>query len=202
MFIKKQGFIPLLKQYKDTSMDNKIIKSKDYPNPLGKASVTGFTLIELLVVVAIIGLLATLVAVNVNNAKQKGRDTARKGNISQLKNALELHYQQYGYFPYSLSDGASFSCVDALPGQSETGGYVNHLAEYIKPIPSDPLKAAGVRDQVANGCLAYRSIGSHYKIIANLELDTNAMVNDGGVRTCWYERYTQSGQSFDPGTCP
>ncbi|MFA4873630.1 MAG: prepilin-type N-terminal cleavage/methylation domain-containing protein [Patescibacteria group bacterium] len=161
-----------------------------------------FTLIELLVVVAIIGLLATLVAVNVNNAKQKGRDTTRKGNISQLRNALELHYQQYGYFPYSGTDGAIFNCVDALPGQSDTGGYVNHLGDYIKPIPIDPLKAAGVRDLLANGCLAYRSIGSHYKIIANLELDTNIMANDGGVRTCWYEVYTQGGQSFDPTICP
>ena len=202
MLTKKQGFIPLLKQYNDKSMDKKIIKSKDYSNPLRKTSVTGFTLIELLVVVAIIGLLATLVAVNVNNAKQKGRDTTRKGNISQLKNALELHYQQYGYFPYSNADGANFDCLDALPAQSQTGGYVNHLGDYIKPIPIDPLKAAGVRDTLARGCLAYKGNGSHYKVIANLELDTNAMVNDGGVRTCWFEAYTQSGQSFDPGNCP
>ena len=154
----------------------------------------GFTLIELLVVVAIIGLLATLAAVAVNNARQKGRDGTRKGNISQLKNALELYYQQNGGFPQSSGSGANFDCLNSTPPAG--------LSTYITPVPADPLVTSGQRTTLAEGCMAYRSNGSHYKIIANMELDTDTMANDGGVRSCWYELYSQLGQSFDPGVCP
>jgi len=152
----------------------------------------GFTLIELLVVVAIIGLLATLAAVSVNNARQKGRDSTRKGNISQLKNALELYYQQNGQFP----SNASFECL------SPTGPTYAGLANFINPIPEDPLAVNGMRTTLAEGCMRYRSDGSHYKIAAALELDTGSMDNDGGVRSCWFEIYSQLGQAFDPGVCP
>jgi len=154
----------------------------------------GFTLIELLVVIAIIGLLATLAAVAVNNARQKGRDTTRKGNISQLKNALELYYQQNGAFPQPAGNPAGFQCLNTDPPVG--------LATYITPVPTDPLNTSGLRLTLADGCMAYRSNGSHYKIIAAMELDTDIMDNDGGVRSCWYEVYSQYGQSFDPGSCP
>ena len=42
-----------------------------------------FTLIELLVVVAIIGLLASIVVINVNNARKKGRDARRLSDLRQ-----------------------------------------------------------------------------------------------------------------------
>jgi len=155
---------------------------------------SGFTLIELLVVVAIIGLLATLAAVSLNNARQKGRDSKRKGDISQMKNALELYYQQNGQFPLSSNSGADFDCTNSDP---PTG-----LETFITPVPSDPLTQNGFSTTLAEGCMAYRSTGSHYKIIANMELDTGIMDNDGGVRSCWYEVYSQYGQSFDPGVCP
>ena len=63
----------------------------------------GFTLIELLVVVAIIGLLATLSIVALNNARARARDARRVADIKQIQTALELYYNDQGSYPASLS---------------------------------------------------------------------------------------------------
>jgi len=52
----------------------------------------GFTLVELLVVIAIIGVLSAVAVVNLNSARDKGIDAARKGNMSALPAAAEVYY--------------------------------------------------------------------------------------------------------------
>jgi len=49
----------------------------------------GFTLIELLVVIAIIGVLSSIVFVNVGSSRNKARDAGIKGNLSQIMVAVE-----------------------------------------------------------------------------------------------------------------
>lgn len=60
-----------------------------------------FTLIELLVVVAIIGLLSSVVLASLNTARMKGRDARRIADLSQIRTALELFYNDNGYYPRS-----------------------------------------------------------------------------------------------------
>ena len=58
---------------------------------LTKKGFRGFTLIELLVVIAIIGLLSTIIATPIQNARKKAKDAKK---VSELK-ALELALDQY-----------------------------------------------------------------------------------------------------------
>jgi len=56
----------------------------------------GFTLIELLVVIAIIGILASIVLTSLNDARNKGYDTQIKSDVAQIRNALEIYYDDNG----------------------------------------------------------------------------------------------------------
>ena len=57
-------------------------------NPTAK----GFTLIELLVVISIIGILSSFAVVSLNSARAKARDSLRKGDMAQIRTALNIYY--------------------------------------------------------------------------------------------------------------
>jgi prepilin-type N-terminal cleavage/methylation domain-containing protein len=75
----------------------------------------GFTLIELLVVVAIIGILASIIAVSLSSARAKGRDAKRISDLRTIQLALEEYYNDNGAYPSASSVLVSSGYLPNLP---------------------------------------------------------------------------------------
>lgn len=58
-----------------------------------------FTLVELMVVVVILGVLATIVSISVNDYLVKGKQNAARAEIAQISNALQLFYTEADRYP-------------------------------------------------------------------------------------------------------
>lgn len=58
-----------------------------------------FTLVELMVVVVILGILATIVTISVNDYLVKGKQTAAQSEIARIAEALNLFYLDNDRYP-------------------------------------------------------------------------------------------------------
>lgn len=96
-------------------------------------SAIGFTLVELLVVVTILGILVTVVGVNVLRHPDKARRTAAKAQIVQFKHALEEFNIDTGIFP-GTDEGLKALVEKPLdPDAAARWG-----GPYLERIPKDP----------------------------------------------------------------
>ena len=95
-----------------------------------KKTALGFTLIELLVVISIIGILATLVAANLNSARSRARDAERKSDLKNIQTALRLYYNDNNSYPPS-------GYFDNLWGREWNIG----STVYMNTLPQDPLSS-------------------------------------------------------------
>lgn len=124
-----------------------------------KQKTKGFTLIELLVVIAIIGILATIVLVSLNSAREKARNARRESDLRQVAIASELYYDSNNAYPQA----SSYATVE--------------FGSFLTTKPNDPLNTGSYvytwRDNSGNG--------QKYVICAVLE-GTDASVDTFYVR--------------------
>ncbi len=75
----------------------------------------GFTLLELLVVIGIIGLLASIIVVNLTGARRRARDVKRVADIRTLQTANEDYYGKNGKYPATINDLVTGSQIPMWP---------------------------------------------------------------------------------------
>lgn len=128
----------------------------------------GFTLVELLVVMAILGILVTLFVGGFRTAQLRGHDAARKSDLKELANSLELFYSDHNFYPDDIS-----GMIGACPYSSGTGGslctwgageFTDGSTVYFKIVPKDPTSSLSYFYRIVPG-----SGNQKFQLFAHLE---------------------------------
>lgn len=122
----------------------KLITDPNTPQ-YNRAHCSGFTLIEVMVVVLIIGILASIVALNVSPNIDKGFEAKIKNDLLALESALDLY--KMDHFSYPTTDQGLEALVVAPSDLANSSKW----KKYIKRLPKDPWEKPYV----------YRSPGQH-----------------------------------------
>ena len=101
--------------------------------PLRRSAEGGFTLVELMVVIVILGLLATIVALNVIPQGERAKVEKAKADIATIEDGLDTYKLQNFNYP-STTEGLQ-ALVEA-PAGADASRY--QKGGYIKKLPKDP----------------------------------------------------------------
>lgn len=139
-----------------------------------KQNQKGFTLIELLVVIAIIGLLASVVLLALNSARQRSRDAKRLADARQISSALELYNNDAGGYP---------STTASLTSTTNPGGvtYIGLWPTYPTPIDTPCTSGNSSYAYVPTG--ATNSNGSYANYVLTFCLGATTGGYGSGTRT-------------------
>lgn len=144
----------------------------------------GFTLIELLIVIAIIGILASVVLGSLNTARTKATDAAIKSNLTNLRGAASIWYDDNGQ-EYASIDYPAGTC----PTATSTGN-----------IFADAKIFSGVSEAYtkAGGASLSRCVASETAWAVAVQLKTSDGV--GGVPDAWCVDSVGASRAYTYGT--
>jgi len=145
-------------------MIKKMFSSKQFSNlAIWQYFSRGFTLIELLVVIAIIGILATVVTINYNHAKEVSRDSKRKADLENVASAITIYYAENKAYP---------------SGEIDWNGLATELRNKgaISTMPVDPTEDTknGVFYHYEYNCGSETSCKNWFAVYVPLEGSENA----------------------------
>jgi prepilin-type N-terminal cleavage/methylation domain-containing protein len=150
----------IFRQAESRSPQHRLLSSMDASNMKQR----GFTLIELLMVIAIIGILSTIVMVNITSARQKSRDAKRIADIKNIQLSLEQYYADHLYYPMNIYSSLSPTYMSVVPyDPTGTTACTNGTQSSCYPYAALNVSGAGV---------ACSSQGVRYHLGAALEANT------------------------------
>lgn len=123
----------------------------------------GFSLMELLITVSIIAILVAIGIASYATINKQSRDTKRKGDLEQIRAALEMYRSDNGYYP-SVGSGTwtqASSSTDALVGLTPA-----LVPTYIPAVPLDPKSTQQYMYIATNG-----SGGAYYGYCVSAALE-------------------------------
>ena len=129
---------------------------------------SGFTLIELLVVISVIGILAGLSLSSFTGAQKQARDSQRRSDLNQYRNALETYASaNNGRYPTTSGDSVSGTSIFANPGVL--------ITTFLSSLLNDPVPATYTYYYYGDG-----SAGLVYKMYATMETGSYWIVCSSG----------------------
>lgn len=132
----------------------------------------GFTLIEILVVIGIIAILAAVVLIAINPARQfaQARNSQRTSNVNAILNAIgQRMVDNKGVFETGCAAGALPSTAKVM--EKASGGYDIRpclVSTYIPELPYDPSKSGAgntCKDTTAGDCAVSGTYDTEYTVV-------------------------------------
>ena len=125
--------------------------------PRRRARRAGFTLVEMMVVIVILGILATVVAINVLPSQDKAMKGKARADVAVLEQALEAY--RLDNFAFPTNDQGLDALVTPPAGLNQVDRY--REGGYIRRLPKDPWgNAYQYRAPGAHGAIDVFSFGA------------------------------------------
>lgn len=134
----------------------------------------GFTLVELITAIGVLAILVSTVIAVIDPLEQfkKAQDSKRKSDLAQVQRALEVYYQDYHRYPYSVQ--SKISTDNTVSGVVQWGAT---WSPYMDVLPIDPSSSKRY-------VYWADSTGQEYALYANLDRGSKDQQSCNGGAAC------------------